>query len=112
MSDELEFRRSAEAALQSLKRHLMAREQEDHDGFEVEEQDGVLNILFDDPAARFVITANAPMRQIWISALAASFKLNWDSKLEEFILPRTGETLAALVNRLISEYHPAGSSHL
>ncbi len=32
--------------------------------------------------------------------------------MEEFILPRTGETLATLVNRLISEYHAPGSSHL
>lgn len=112
MNDELEFRSTAEAALESLKRHLMASEQEDHDGFEVKEQDGILTILFDDPAARFVITANAPMRQIWISALAASFMLNWDAKMEEFILPRTGETLATLVNRLISEYHAPGSSHI
>ncbi len=112
MNDELEFRRAADAALSSLKRHLIAREQEDHDGFEVEEQEGVLNILFDDPATRFVITPNAPMRQVWISALATSFKLNWDSKMEEFILPSTGETLITLVNRLISEYHVPGSSRL
>lgn len=112
MSDEQDFRRTAEAALGNLKRHLIAREESEQASFEVEEQGGVLNILFEDPAARFVITPNTPVRQIWISALATSFKLDWDSKLEEFILPRTGETLRTLVDRLIGEHHSPSASHL
>jgi iron donor protein CyaY len=112
MSDEQDFRRTAEAALGDLKRHLMALEDGEEAGFEVEEQGSVLNVLFEDPAARFVITPNAPVRQIWISALATSFKLNWDSKVEEFILPRTGETLSTLVDRLIGEHHAPSSSRM
>jgi len=112
MSDDQDFRRRAEAALDNLKRRLIAREESEQAGFEVEEQSGVLNVLFEDPAARFVITPNAPVRQIWISALATSFKLDWDSKLEEFILPRTGETLAALIDRLIGEQHAPSASRL
>jgi CyaY protein len=112
MSDEQDFRRTAEAALGDLKRHLITREESEQAGFEVEEQGGVLNVLFEDPAARFVITPNAPVRQIWISALAASFKLDWDSKLEEFILPRTGETLSGLVDRLVGEHHAPGASRM
>ena len=112
MSDEQDFRRTAEAALGNLKRHLFAREEAEQAGFEVEEQGGVLNVLFDDPAARFVITPNTPVRQIWISALATSFKLDWDSTLEEFILPRTGETLRALIDRLIAEHHAPGSARI
>jgi iron donor protein CyaY len=112
MPDEQDFRRTAEAALDSLKRHLMAREEDEQAGFEVEEQGGVLNILFEAPAARFVITPNTPARQIWIAALATSFKLDWDSRLEEFILPRSGETLATLVDRLIGEQHAPSPSHL
>ena len=112
MQDEQDFRRTAEAALGNLKRHLIAREESEQAGFEVEEQGGVLNVLFEDPAARFVITPNAPVRQIWISALATSFKLDWDAKREEFILPRSGETLRALVDRLIGEQHAPGASQL
>jgi CyaY protein len=112
MQEEQDFRRTAEAALDNLKRHLIAREEDEHAAFEVEEQGGVLNVLFEDPAARFVITPNTPVRQIWISALATSFKLDWDSKLEEFILPRTGETLSALVDRLIGEQHAPNASRL
>jgi len=105
MQDEQEFRRSAEAALDALKRHLIDLEEEG--GFEAEEQNGVLNVLFEEPPAKFVITPNTPVRQIWISALSTSFKLDWEPKLEAFVLPKTGETLLPLVDRLIAE-HLAG----
>ena len=103
MLDELEFRRLAEGALEVLKRHLIAREEEDEAGFEVEEQNGVLNVTFEEPPSKFVITPNTPVRQIWISALATSFKLDWDPAANAFVLPRTGEQLQPLVDRLIEE---------
>jgi iron donor protein CyaY len=103
MMDELEFRRTAETALDTLKRHLIEREEEDDAGFEVEEQNGVLNVLFEEPAGKFVITPNTPVRQIWISALSTSFKLDWEALAAAFILPRTGEQLIPLVDRLIHE---------
>jgi CyaY protein len=102
MMDEQEFRRIAEDALEGLKQHLF--EQEDRGAeFEVEEQGGVLNVLFEEPAGKFVITPNAAVRQIWISALATSFKLDWDAVAEAFVLPRTGEAIIPLVDRLIAE---------
>ena len=101
--DEREFRRTAESALDALKRHLIAREEEADAGFEVEEQNGVLNVLFEDPSGKFVITPNTPVRQIWISALATSFKLDWDAKASTFVLARTGEAMAPLMDRLIEE---------
>jgi iron donor protein CyaY len=104
MQDEQDFRRATEAALNALKRHLIEREEEAGAGFEVEEQNGVLNVVFEEPAGKFVITPNAPVRQIWISALSTSFKLDWDVKMEKFILPRTGEPLLTLVDRLIAEH--------
>jgi len=73
MMDELESRRAAEGALDALKRHLIEREEEADAGFEVEGQNGVLNVLFDDPPGKFVITPNTPVRQIRISALSTSF---------------------------------------
>jgi iron donor protein CyaY len=103
MLDELEFRRHAEAALEELKQHLIEREEDQEAGFEVEEQNGVLNVLFEEPAGKFVITPNTPVRQIWISALSTSFKLDWDQAASVFVLPRTGEALAPLVDRLIAE---------
>lgn len=103
MMDEPEFRRTAESALDALKKVLIEREEDEDAGFEVEEQNGVLNVLFEAPPGKFVITPNTPVRQIWISALSTSFKLDWDAKTATFVLPRTGEALLPLVERLILE---------
>lgn len=102
--DEQEFRRAVETALDALKHRLIAREEDEDAGFEVEEQNGVLNVLFEHPPGKFVITPNTPVRQIWISALSTSFKLDWNEKSGVFVLPRTAEALDALVDRLISEH--------
>jgi len=104
MVDELEFRKLVETALDKLLHHLILLEEDEGAGFEVEGQGGLLNIIFDDPPAKFVITPNTPVRQIWISALSTSFKLDWDEAASAFILPRTGEHLEALVDRLIKDH--------
>ena len=104
MLDEQEFRRLAEIALDALMRHLILREEAADAGFEVEQQNGVLNVLFEEPAGKFVITPNAPVRQIWISALSTSFKLDWDAQAAAFKLARTGERLQPLIDRLIEEH--------
>jgi iron donor protein CyaY len=104
MQDETEFRRAAEVAIEELKQHLIAREEEDEAGFEVEEQSGVLNVVFEEPGGKFVITPNTPMRQIWISALSTSFKLDWDAGTKKFVLARSGEALLPLLDRLIEEH--------
>jgi iron donor protein CyaY len=103
MMDELQFRKLAEKALDELLQHLIAREEEADGDFEVEAQHGVLNVLFEEPPGKFVITPNTPVQQIWISALSTSFKLDWDSAAAAFVLPKTGEQLVPLVDRLIAE---------
>jgi iron donor protein CyaY len=105
MMDEIEFRKAAQTALDALLQHLIVREEDDDAGFEVEGgQGGLLNVLFEEPPGKFVITPNAPVQQIWISALSTSFKLEWNSGAGAFVLPRTGEQLAPLVDRLIAEH--------
>ena len=100
MIDEVEFRKAADAAIEALKQELYAAE--DGGEFEVEEQSGALYVVFEEPAGKFVITPNAPVQQIWISALSTSFKL--DLTPQGFVLPKTGETLGPLVKRLIEEH--------
>lgn len=103
--DEVEFRKAAETALDALLQHLIEREEDDESGFEVEGgQGGLLNVIFEEPPGKFVITPNAPIQQIWISALSTSFKLDWDAAAQAFVLPRTGEQLEPLVDRLISDH--------
>jgi CyaY protein len=104
MIDEVEFRKAADAAIETLKQELYSLE--DEGDFEVEEQSGALYVVFADPAGKFVITPNAPVQQIWISALSTSFKLELAGSpiKAEFILPKTGETLSPLIKRLIGEH--------
>lgn len=100
MLDENAFRKHADAALDSLKRSLIAAE--DSADIEVEDQAGALNIAFED-GTRFVISPNAPVRQIWISALATSFKLDWSETEGDFLLTKSGERLKPLIARLINQ---------
>src|SRR5579862_8325212 len=100
MLDENSFRKHADTALDSLKRSLIAAE--DSADIEVEDQAGALNVGFED-GTRFVISPNAPVRQIWISALATSFKLDWSETEQDFVLHKTGEKLKALMARLINQ---------
>lgn len=101
MMDDTEFRRNCDAAIEDLKKSLIRAE--DDVEMEVEENAGALHISFDNPPGRFVITPNAPVRQIWISALVSSFKLDWSEGLQDFVLPKSGERLKDLVSRLIGE---------
>ena len=99
--DDQDFRRRADAALEALKRSLYAVEEAG--GFEVEDNSGALHISFDDPPGKFVISPNAPVHQIWISALSTSFKLDWSEEQNGFVLSKSGEPLQQLVSRLINQ---------
>jgi CyaY protein len=100
MLDEMSFRKNADSALESLKQSLFAAE--DSAEIDVEDNAGALNIAFAD-GTRFVISPNAPVRQIWISALTTSFKLDWSDGEQDFVLAKTGERLKPLVARLINQ---------
>ena len=94
---EQEFRVKSDAALEAARRALLALA--DSDGFEVELQNGVLNLVFEEPVeTKFVVSPNAPVRQIWVSAMARSYKLSWAPDAEAFALD--GETLPQLLERL------------
>ncbi len=104
MIDEATFRRESDRALEQLKQSLIrAEDAMDDPLFETEEKNGVLNVLFEDGSAKFVFTPNTPVAQIWISAISTSYKLEWDSGDSVFVLPKTGENLLALTERLLRE---------
>ena len=94
---EQEFRMKSDEALESARRALLPLA--DSREFEVELQNGVLNLEFEEPSdARFVVSPNAHVRQIWVSAMARSYKLSWAAELGSFALD--GETLPQLLDRL------------
>jgi CyaY protein len=102
MIDETTFRRVSDLALESLKQSLITAG-DDLGTFEFEDNNGVMNILFEDGSSKFVVTPNTPIRQIWISAQATSYKLDWSESTQAFTLPKTGESLKPLVQRLLQE---------
>jgi len=102
MIDEATFRRESDRALEALKQSLIDAEEDG--GFEAEDNNGVLNVLFEDGTGKFVFTPNTPVRQIWISAKSTSFKLDWSETASAFILPKTGEALKPLTQRLLREH--------
>ena len=101
MIDEPTFRRVSDQALESLKQSLIAAEEEG--GFETEDHNGVLNVLFEDGSTKFVFTPQTPVRQVWISARTTSFKLDWADSASAFVLAKTGEDLKTLTQRLLRE---------
>ena len=103
MIDEATFRRESDRALESLKQSLIAAE--DDDGtFEFEDNNGVMNIIFENGSSKFVITPNTPIRQVWISAQSTSYKLEWAEATNAFTLTKTGEDLKTLTQRLLREH--------
>jgi CyaY protein len=101
MLTEQEFRLRADLALEHAQHALM--ELADEAGFEVEHQNGVLQVVFEEPVeTKFVVSPNAPVRQVWVSAMSRSFKLAWSASSLQFELE--GEPLDVLLDRLVREY--------
>jgi iron donor protein CyaY len=96
-----DFRLEADRALERLQHSLMPMA--DEHGFEVELQNGVLQLVFEDPTpAKFVVSPNAPVRQIWVSAMSRSYKLTWQTESSTFALD--GESLDLLIKRLAQQF--------
>jgi len=100
--DEKDFQRKADAAFEDLKRRLLILG--DQHGFDVEGESGKLEVIFEEPEeAKFVVSPNTPVREIWISALSTSFKLAWSDSQNSFILAKTGENLLDVMSRVVSQ---------
>jgi frataxin-like iron-binding protein CyaY len=99
---EQDFRVKSAQALEDARRALLPLA-DTGDGFEVELQNGVLNLVFEEPSEmKFVVSPNAPVRQIWVSAMARSYKLSWAAETGAFALD--GVTLPQLLERLARQF--------
>jgi len=100
LSDQ-DFRVKSDEALQQARRALLPLA--DAEGFEVEFSGDTLNLLFEEPSeARFVVSPNAPVKQIWVSAMNRGYKLAWAPESNTFAL--NGETLPVMLERLTREF--------
>ena len=100
--DEQEFKTRSDEALDRLYKKL-SKASDQYD-FEPDFNAGALAIEFEEPKAKFVVSPNTPVRQIWVSAHSKSFKLDWDAGRSEFILPDTNQTLDQLIASAIEQH--------
>jgi iron donor protein CyaY len=101
MTDQ-EFQTRADQALTTLYRKLVAASS-DYE-FEPDFNAGALTVEFDEPKAKFVVSPNSPVRQIWISAHSKSYKLDWNDGEHTFVLADSGETLVDFMATAISQH--------
>src|SRR6266851_389119 len=102
MLDDKDFQRKADTAFEELKKRLLVLG--DEHGFDVEGESGKLEVVFEEPEeAKFVISPNTPVREIWISALSTSFKLGWSEARNTFVSEKTGENLLQVMSRVVSQ---------
>ena len=102
MIDEKDFTKKADAAFEDLKKRLLTLG--DEHGFDVEGESGKLEVIFEEPEeAKFVVSPNTPVREIWISALSTSFKLGWSESKNTFVSEKTGENLLEVMGRVVSQ---------
>jgi CyaY protein len=100
LSDQ-DFRVKSDEALHAAQRALLPLA--DQEGFEVEFSGDTLNLLFEEPSeARFVVSPNAPVKQIWVSAMNRGYRLGWAPESGTFAL--NGETLPVFLERLAREF--------
>ena len=97
--DEQEFKLRADQSLTSLY-NALGLASDEHD-FETD-YGGALTVEFEDPPAKFVVSPNTPVRQIWVSAHSKSYKLDWDPAKSAFVLPGSGQTLKELLQDAVS----------
>src|SRR5262245_38435273 len=101
MLSEQEFRVKSDEALEQARKTLLPFA--DREGFEIELQNGVLDLVFEEPRdTKFVVSPNAPVRQVWVSAMSRSFKLAWSPEDQAFVLGN--EPLVTLLQRLTEEF--------
>ena len=99
--DDQEFKTRADQSLDALYRRLTAAS--DDADFEADFNSGALTIEFEDPPAKFVVSPNAPVHQIWVSAHSKSYKLDWDAAANDFALPSSGQTITGLIQDAIAQ---------
>jgi len=96
-----EFGLRCDAALSDLNKALLKAADEFE--FEPDFQAGALTVEFEGPPEKFVVSPNAPVHQVWVSARVKSFKLDWHPERNLFVFGATGQSLKDLMADLLEQ---------
>ncbi len=103
MLNENDFRDRAAEAIEELEEKILPVA--DEQDFEVEAAEGVLTVIFSRPSpTKFIVSPNTPARQIWVSALATSYKFDWDDAERAFVLDKTREPFLTVMASLVGRH--------
>jgi len=101
MSEELDFKKRADAALSLLGRDLSSAA--DDYGFQCGVSAGTISVDCGTPSGKIVISPNAPTRQILVQVSARSYKLDWDIVEAGFVHAESGQTLREIIEQALSK---------
>lgn len=96
-----DFQLRVDAAMTELNKALLKAA--DQFEFDPDFQAGALTVEFEEPREKYVVSPNAPVHQVWVSARVKSYKLDWVDERGAFVFPATGQTLKELVGDLIGQ---------
>jgi len=96
-----EFQLWCDAALADLNKALLKAA--DVFEFDPDFQAGALTVEFDAPREKYVVSPNAPVHQVWVSARVKSYKLDWDEARGVFVFAATGQSLKELMADLLEQ---------
>ncbi len=99
MSDELDFKKRADAALSLLSRDLAGAA--DDYGFKSSYSAGTIAVY--SGAGKFTISPNAAAQQIVLALPAKTYKLDWDIVEASFVHADSGQTMRELVEQALSK---------
>ena len=96
-----EFQLRSDAALADLNKALLKAADEFE--FDPDFQAGALTVEFEEPREKYVVSPNAPVHQIWVSARVKSYKLDWVEERTAFVFDATGQSLKDLMADLLEQ---------
>ena len=101
MSDDLDFKKRADAALSLLGRDLSGAA--DDYGFNCGISAGTITVDCGTPAGKIVISRNPQAQQILVQSAGKNYKLDWDIVEAGFVHTESGQTLREIIEQALSK---------
>jgi frataxin-like iron-binding protein CyaY len=101
MSEEQVFKKRAEGTLSSLGRDLASAG--DDYGFRTGLSGGTISVDCGSPGGKMTIAGNPATQQIWVTAGARTYKLDWDIVEAAFVHSDSGQTLREIIEQALSK---------